>query len=173
MINDEIAEKDINLAIRLSKISFDVLKKAVEKLLSDLENGNYPGKGVVDKVENVLNPEPKRGNMTLNELSKCNDGLSAVELTDPNLRLLKSEMKKYNVDFSAVKDGKGKYTLFFKSKDVDSVTHALKNYTKKLVKREKPKPSIGDELSEAKKLSKRLNIKLEKVKDRIKGARAL
>ena len=171
MINDEINDKSFSVAGQIVQLTYDELKKFIEKLVADIKDGKYNPDNIIKDFTGDV--EPKRGQMTLKELSKRNDGLSAVELTDPNLRLLAHEMKRHNVDFAAVKDGKGKYTLFFKGKDVDSVTHALKRYTQKMVKREKPKPSIGDELTEAKKLSKRLNIKLEKVKDRIKGARAL
>jgi len=115
--------------------------------------------------------------MTLKQLSKHHDGLSTIELTDPNLRLLAREMKKHNIDFAAVKDGKGKYTLFFKGKDVDSVTHALKRYTQQFVRREKgspaEKPSIGKELAEAKEAAKVLNIRLDKVKNRSRGELAI
>jgi len=61
-----------------------------------------------------------------------------VELKHPDLRLLHRTMKKHNVDFAAVKDGKGKYTLFFKGKDADSVTHAFKQYTQKTCETGKP-----------------------------------
>jgi hypothetical protein len=40
-------------------------------------------------------------------------------------------MKQNGVDFAPVKDGKGKYTLFFKGRDADALTHAFTQYTKK------------------------------------------
>jgi len=76
----------------------------------------------------------------LKELQKQNDGLSSIELKDPNLRQLYSAMKKDNIDFSAVKDGKGKYTLFFKGKDAEVMTHAFKQYTHKVVMQNATKP---------------------------------
>ena len=171
-LNDEFTEKAVNLAVRVGKVTYDELRKVADKLIADLTAGNYPGKNIVNPDKK---PELKHGQQTLKQLSKHNDGLSTVELTDPNLRQLQREMKKHNVDFAAVKDGKGKYTLFFKGKDVDSVTHALKSYTQKMVKRDKTndKPSIKKDLAEAKEAAKVINIKLDKVKDRSRGARAI
>lgn len=159
-MNEEINEKSLNLAVRVGQLTADELKKAIEKLLADLKNGEYPGKKT---------PELKRGKMTLKQLSKHHDGLSTVELKDPNLRLLYRAMKKHNVDFAAVKDGKGKYTLFFKGKDADSITHAFKQYTQKLVKLNKGQ-SIGKTLAAAKQAAQALNNQRGKVKNKDRGA---
>ena len=167
-MNDEISEKSINLAVRVGQITVDEIKKNLEKLINDISEGKYAGKEIVD---NVIKPKSKHGQMTLKQLSKQNDGLSTLELTDPNLLELSRVMKKHNVDFAAVKDGKGKYTLFFKGKDVDAVTHALKQYTQKIVKRTKDKPSIKIDLDEAKKAANAFNKMREKVKDKSRGAR--
>jgi len=167
-MNDEISEKSINLAVRVGQITVDEIKKNLEKLINDISEGKYAGKEIVD---NIIKPEPKHGQMTLKQLSKQNDGLSTLELTDPNLLELSRVMKKHNVDFAAVKDGKGKYTLFFKGKDADAVTHALKQYTQKIVRRTKDKPSIKIDLDEAKKAANAFNKMREKVKDKSRGAR--
>ena len=98
--------------------------------------------------------------------------ISTVELKDPNLRELHKAMKKDGVDFAAVKDGNGQYTIFFKAKDVDTMTHALKNYTQKLVKLDKAvKPSIKQTLADAKKQAQTLDAGRDKVKNMSKGAR--
>lgn len=169
-MNEEINEKSLNLAVRVGQLTADELKKAIEKLLADLKNGEYPGKSIVERNKSgKKTPELKRGKMTLKQLSKHHDGLSTVELKDPNLRLLYRAMKKHNVDFAAVKDGKGKYTLFFKGKDADSITHAFKQYTQKLVKLNKGQ-SIGKTLAAAKQAAQALNNQRGKVKNKDRGA---
>jgi hypothetical protein len=117
-MQDKIDEKTINLAVRVGKLTADELKKALDKLVAKLTEQ--------DPQINNDEPDLKHGKQTLKQLSKHNDGLSSVELKDPNLRFLHQSMKSHNVDFAAVKDGKGMYTLFFKGKDADSVTHAIK-----------------------------------------------
>ena len=78
-------------------------------------------------------------------------------------------MKRDNIDFAAVKDGKGKYTLFFKARDADVMTHAFKRYTAKVVKRTE-KRSIKAELREAKAAARALRNRRSKEKNRSKGA---
>jgi vacuolar-type H+-ATPase subunit H len=110
-----------------------------------------------------------------------------MELKDPNLRDLYKEMKKNDIDFSCVKDGKGKYTLFFKGKNAEEMTNAFKKYTEKTLakaenkalraerKTEKKaakaeKKSIQAELKQAKIEAKALEAGKSKVKNRSKGA---
>ena len=102
MLNEEINEKSINLAVRIGKLTYTELKKALEKLIGELQQG-------MDKTVDILkDPELKHGKQTLKQLSKHDGGLSTVELKTPDLRILQRSMKKHNVDFAAVKDGKGK-----------------------------------------------------------------
>ena len=155
--NDEINEKSINLAVRVSKLTADEIKKALEKLIN-----------VLSSPDKKPEPELKPGKQTLKQLSKHNDGLSSMELTDPNLRLLYREMKKHHIDFAAVKDGKGKNTLFFKGKNADVMTRAFNQYTQKVIRHEN-KPSIKKSLAAAKKLAQSLNNQLDRVKNRSKG----
>ena len=166
MINEELTQKECNLAARVGNMAYQEIKKAIDKLLADLsqrKNNPTPSK----------TPEVKSGKMTLQDLQKQGAGLTTVELKEPHLRLLNSTLKKHGVDFSAVKDGKGKYTLFFKGKDADTVTHALKQYTQKMVKLDKgkPKPSIKNTLDEAKKAAQSLNTGRDKVQKKDRGAR--
>jgi len=171
-MQDEINEKSITLAVRLGKLTATELKKAIERILA--EQAKAQEKAAREKSEKTEKSDNKRelkqGKQTLKQLQKQNDGLSTVELKDPNLRLLYSEMKKHGVDFAAVKDGKGKYTLFFKSKDADSITHAFNKYSQKLLNRSNGL-SIGKALAAAKEIAKKLNAGLDKVKNRSKGER--
>ena len=166
-MHEEINEKSINLAVRVSKLTADELKKALDKVLASMKP--QPGKAKT-AAKGTKKPELKHGKQTLIQLKKHNDGLTPVELTSPDLRLLNSEMKKAKVDFSVSKDGKGKYILHFKGKEADDVTRAFKNYTGKLTQRAN-KPSISKTLTAAKAAAQALNNGRDKVKNRDKGAR--
>jgi len=170
-MQDEINEKSINLAVRVGQLAAGELRKAIDKLIADLESGKYSTENISKTFTGDKTPELKHGKQTLKQLSKHNDGLSTVELKHPDLRLLHRTMKKHNIDFAAVKDGKGKYTLFFKGKDADSVTHAFKQYTQKLVKQANRKPSINKTLAAAKAAAQALNNGRDKVKNKDRGAR--
>ena len=163
-LNDEISEKSITMAIRVSKITAAELKKIIDKLIAQLEQGvNEAGKS-------IKTPELKQGKQTYKQLKRHHDGLTPLELTDPNLRFLNREMKRAKIDFSVAKDGKGKYTLFFKGKDVDEMTRAFKKYTQKVVTRANGKPSINKTLAAAKAAAAALEAGRDKVKNRSKGA---
>jgi 5-bromo-4-chloroindolyl phosphate hydrolysis protein len=79
-------------------------------------------------------------------------------------------MKKADIDFSCVKDGKGKYTLFFKGKNAEEMTSAFKRYTEKTVARA-DKKATKTELREAKAAAKALDKGLKKDKKKDRGAR--
>lgn len=168
-MQDEINEKAINIAVRVSKLTAAELKKAIGKLLADMKKEKEPKAQKTPKQQKK--PELKHGKQTLKQLSKHNDGLSTMELKDPNLRLLCRAMRTHNVDFAAVKDGKGKYTLFFKGKDADSITHAFNRYVEKTVKLANRKPPIQKLLAAAKAAAQTLNKGRDKEKNRSKGAR--
>jgi len=167
MINEEISQKEFGFAERIASMAFNEIKRYVEKKIDEHENAKKEAK----TAKSHKLPEPKHGKMTLKELQKQGDGLATVELKSPHLRLLNKTLKKHGVDFSAVKDGKGKYTLFFKGKDADAVTHAFKQYTQKLVKMDKGKPAIKSTLDEAKKAAQSLNTGRDKVQKKDRGAR--
>jgi len=168
MINEDLTQRECNLAVRIGSLAANEIKKALEKLIADLEAGKgakSPG------LSRQKDPELKKGKQTLKQLHQHNEGLSSVELKDPNLRKLYREMKKDDIDFACVKDGKGKYTLFFKGKNADEMTHALKKYTQKLVKLDKGNPPIKNTLDEAKKAAQTLNTGRDKVQKQDRGAR--
>jgi len=169
MINEEIESKTLSIAVRVGKVTAAEIRRALEKIIDGIQQGKAKKPG---KSKNPKEPELKHGKLTLKKLQKHNDELSSVELKDPELRRLCRAMKRDNIDFAAVKDGKGKYTLFFKAKDADVMTHAFKRYTDKVVKRTE-KRSIRAELKIAKTAAKALETGRDKVKNRSRGARDL
>jgi predicted DNA-binding protein len=159
MLSEEIAEKELHIAVRLTKLTATVILKAINKLIEELEKLSPK-----EKTDGL-----KHGRQTLKQLSKHNDGLTSIELTQPDLRLLNRHMKKHGIDFAAVKDGKGKYMLFFKGRDIDSVTHAFKKYTAKNLGRGRGQ-SITDKLATAKKEALAINAGRDREKNKSKGA---
>jgi len=168
MMNEETNEQAISFAVQVGKLSAAEIKKALKYLIGKIKGSKAkaPKKG--------KEPEIKHGKQTLKQLQKQGGGLTAIELKDPDLRRLQKAMKKDGVDFAAVKDGKGKYTLFFKARDADTMAHAFKRYTEKLAKIAKvanKKPSIGAALTVAKQEAQALNANRDKVKHKEQGAR--
>ena len=191
MINEEIIGQSVEVGFRISKLSLDLILKGLDFLIKKLEE--KPGDKTPDAHTAAPDAEPelKHGKQTLKELHKHNEGLATMELKDPNLRDLYKEMRKKDIDFSCVKDGKGKYTLLFKGKNAEEMTSAFKKYTEKMVVRadiqtgkktarddkqakrtaaREEKQSIRAELKQAKIDAKALEAGRGKVKNRGKGA---
>jgi len=153
------------MAVQVGKLTVSGLRKAVGKLLELLKREKTSSSDVASE------PELKCGKQTLKQLQKHNDGLATVELINPNLRFLHRSMKMDGVDFAAVKDGRGKYTLFFKGKDVDTLTHAFDHYTKKLITQaNRGKPSINSALETAKQAAQTLDAGRNREQNRSRGA---
>jgi hypothetical protein len=167
-MQDELSEKSLTLGVRVGKTTAKELQRAIAKMLVVLKMQS--GK----TINNLTNKsaELKSGKQTMKQLAKHNAGLSSIELKDPNLRLLYQTMKQNGVDFAPVKDGNGKYTLFFKGRDADALTHAFSQYTQKVTMMEK-KPSIRYTLAAMKQKAQTLNAGRDKVKNLGKGAREI
>jgi predicted DNA-binding protein len=111
-MHEEVNEKSMALAARVGKATAAELKKAIEKLIAELENGSK----TKTAAKNDKTPELKHGKQTLKQLSKHHDGLSTVELKEPQLQLLYREMKRHNVDFAAVKDARANIRSFSRAR---------------------------------------------------------
>jgi hypothetical protein len=165
-MQDEINEKSLTAAVRVGKVTADELRRALSKVLAEMKSGTAPAtRGITSK-----STELRHGKQTMKELARHNAGLSSIELKDPDLRQLYRTMKDNGVDFAPVKDGGGKYTLFFKGRDADALTHAFQQYTAKVTSRES-KPSIRATLSAMREAAAKLNVGRDKVKNMDKGAR--
>lgn len=160
-MQDEINEKIIGIGVKGAKLTAELVQKAMKKLLEELEKSGH---------EMTKSLSVNRGEQTLKQLTAQDAGTSSIELTDPKLRLLRRELNKNGVDFSPVKTGKGKYTLFFKGRDADTITHAFNQYTAKVVKQAK-KPSIRKLLSAMKEKAAQMDTQRDKVKNKDRGAR--
>jgi hypothetical protein len=163
-MQEEIVDKSIDVAARITNLTLSQILKALDTIIKGLEK-----KPDEKTPEQPKDPELKEGKQTLKELHKHNEGLANIELTNPNLRELNKYMKKADIDFSCVKDGKGKYTLFFKGKNEDEMTHAFKRYTQKMIVRE-DKKAIKLDLKIAKSLSQEFN-RLDKEKNKEQRSR--
>jgi len=165
VINEEINDQSFSVAARVSELALGELRKIIEKLTEKIKQDMN---GI---TQTIKEPELKQGKQTYSQLKRHRDGLTPLELTDPNLRFLNQEMKRAKIDFAVCKDGKGKYILFFKGKDADEMTRAFKKYTQKVVTHANGKPSLNKTLAAAKAAAKALESGREKVKDREMGAR--
>jgi hypothetical protein len=169
-MQDEINEKSVTLAVRVAEMGAAELKRAVDTLLA--QTTADVRQTTKETLASIKGDGIRHGKQTMEQLARHNAGLSSIELKDPNVRLLYQMMRKNGVDFAPVKDGGGRYTLFFKGRDADALTHAFSQYTKKVTERA-AKPSIRSTLVAMKQAAKALAESRDKVKNVNKGERGL
>ena len=154
-MQDEVNEKVVALSIKTSKLTAEVLQKAM--------------KAVLAKGKQQLSKAP-HGKITMRQLMKPGEKVTNIEITDSNIKAFESTAKKNNIDFS-LKKVKGEqtcYLVFFKGRDADVMTAAFQEFSAKKLSREQ-KPSILKALASFKKAAKQLNAAREKVKKMDRG----
>ena len=128
-VDREIANKSVNIAIKMLKPELDQLMKGLSKAVQ------APVKAAGKAAVNKIHPT------TVKTLIRQGQGVSSIPLADEGLKDFQKIAKKYGVDFAVVKDKEASppvYTVFFKAKDTDAITRILQDYSAKQVK----KPSV-------------------------------
>lgn len=132
-MQEEVENRTVSLAIRSSKLTADVLKKAITKYLAYRKEKS--------KAKAVMKPT---GKQTVKELIGQNQGVSNIEITEKNIKGFDRVARKYGVDYAVKKDTSGeipKYLVFFKARDADALTAAFTEFTSKAEKN-RDKPSV-------------------------------
>ena len=148
-MQDEVNEKVVSLAIKTSKLTAEVLQKAMKALLAK-------GKGQLTKAPH--------GKITMRQLMKPGEKVSNIEITDQNIKAFDPIARKNGLDYNVKKIENGKpptYLVSFKGKDIDVMTEAFREFTAKKLGRDK-KPSIRKLLSTLKDKAAALNAQRDK-----------
>lgn len=96
------------------------------------------------------------GKQTIKQLIAQGAQLTNIQITDQNIKSFDRVARKYGIDYSLKKDSHVEpplYLVFFKSKDVDVMTAAFKEYA-------------GIELDQSKKKKPSVRKKLQKTQER-------
>ena len=124
-MQDEVNEKTMALCIKGGKISAQILKAALTKLLAEIEKKKQQSKKMGGQNR------CKRGKQSIKSLQQSGSQLTNIVVTDNNIKSFDRVARKYGIDYSlkkSEKEGKTEYLVFFKSKDVDVMTAAFKEY---------------------------------------------
>jgi viroplasmin and RNaseH domain-containing protein len=152
-LQDEVNEKVVALSIKGSKLTAEMLQKAIKALLA--------------KGKQQIGKQP-HGKQTLRQLMKQNTGVSNIEITDGNIKAFESTAKKYGIDYALKKDTTEqppRYLVFFKGRDADVLTAAFKEFSAKKLTQEQ-RPSIRKALAAFRDAAKQLNASRQKVKNK-------
>lgn len=160
-MQDEVNEKVVNLCIRCSEATEEVLKQAIKKLLEEMEKvERKPVRTAAPQEAQTGERAPERaqkrvqksrsGKQSLKKLKQQGKDLSSIEITDKNIRSFEKYARKYCVDYCLKKDSSSRpphYYVFFKAADIDSVTAAFREYTGHRM-RKNERQSVRRELAE-------------------------
>lgn len=155
-MQDEVNEKVVSLAIKISKLTAGVLQSAIKALLKK-------GKGQLTKAPH--------GKVTMRQLMKPGEKVTNIEITDANIKAFDPIAKKNGLTYNVKKIENGKpptYLVSFRGKDIDVMTEAFREFSSKKLSREQ-KPSIRKALAAFRDKAKQLNANREKVKKKERG----
>ena len=155
-MQDEVNEKVVALSIKTSKLTAEVLQKAIRALLRK-------GKGQLSKAPH--------GKVTMRQLMKPGEKVANIEITDDNIKAFDPIAKKNGLTYNVKRIDDGRpptYLVSFRGKDIDVMTEAFREFSAKKLTREQ-KPSIRKALAVFKDKAKALNAGREKVKNKDRG----
>ena len=128
-MQDEVNTKVVAIMIKGGKISAEVLKKALDKFVQEIEKAQ----------KQMQQPKTYRGKQSIKHLMSQNAAISNIEVTDGNIKSFERVARKYGVDYAVKKDSSmspPKWLVFFKARDADALTAAFTEFAAKTVKRE-------------------------------------
>jgi len=98
-----------------------------------------------------------RGKQTIKQLAKDGAKLESIDTKDGNTRAFKRIARKYGLKYAVRKDVSEippKYLVFFKSRDIDSMTAAFNEFCAEQLAKTKQKPSIRETFQKMKEKAK-------------------
>lgn len=140
MIQEDIENRTVNLAISTTRLTWRTLLTALQKLRQMNQQHQT--------TKQRQKEEPKHGKQSVKQLIGQNQGVSNLTVDSTGIKGFEKVARKYGVDFAIRKDkshSPPRYLVFFKARDVDAVTAAFEEYTAKRMKRQKP--SVRAELA--------------------------
>lgn len=155
-MQDEVNEKVVALSIKTSKLTAEVLQKAMKAVLS--------------KGKQQLSKAP-HGKITMRQLMKPGEKVTNIEITDANIKAFDPIAKKNGLDYNVKRIENGNpptYLVSFRGKDIDVMTEAFREFSAKKLNREQ-KPSILKALASFKEVAKQLNANRQKTKHKDRG----
>ncbi len=161
-MQDEVNTKVVAIAIRGSKITAEMLVKALRKFVEELEKAQ----------KDASRPKTYKGKQSIKHLMEQNAAINNIEVTDGNIKSFERTARKYGIDYALKKDSSEqppRYLVFFKGRDVDVMTQAFKEFSARTVRKQK-RPSLREQLAQKREQSKAKHREKIKVKTKERGA---
>lgn len=157
MINEEIASKTLNMAVKAAKVTGKLILDLLKKMMKEAEK-----LGGLEKLVNANGNEVK-----LKDMVKKGQ-LEEIPVEEAELKELKKELNRYGVKFSVMKDKEsGKYFVFFQAKDMKVMDKAFKHALSESEKKTERKESIHKNIEKFKEIAKN-SVSKDKIKNKQK-----
>ena len=157
MINEEIANRVVNIEINVLKATYQEILNNINKLHQ--RSKQYGGLG---KLVNAEGSEVKLKDMVKK------GRLEEIPVEEAELKELKKELNRYGVKFSVMKDKEtGKYSVFFQAKDMKVMDKAFKHALAQSEKKTARKESIHKNIEKFKEMAKN-SVSKDKIKNKQK-----
>lgn len=157
MINEEIANRVVNIEINVLKATYQEILNNINKLHQ--RSKQYGGLG---KLVNAEGSEVK-----LKDMVKKGQ-LEEIPVEEAELKELKKELNRYGVKFSVMKDKEtGKFSVFFQAKDMKVMDKAFKHALAQSEKKTERKESIHKNIEKFKEMAKN-SVSKDKIKNKQK-----
>ena len=157
MINEEIANRVVNIEINVLKATYQEILNNINKLHQ--RSKQYGGLG---KLVNAEGSEVK-----LKDMVKKGE-LEEIPVEEAELKELKKELNRYGVKFSVMKDKEtGKYSVFFQAKDMKVMDKAFKHALAQSEKKTERKESIHKKIEKFKEMAEN-SVSKDKIKNKQK-----
>lgn len=147
-MQEEVESRTVTLIVNGSKFTGRLLKDAITKYMAHRKEKNLQ--------KSRDSPVKPCGKQTVKELVGQNQGVSNIEINDPDIKNFERIARKYGVDYAVKKDrstSPPKYLVFFKARDADALTAVFSEYTAKKVKKQE-RPSVLKQLAKFKEMVK-------------------
>lgn len=131
-MEEDVTRRTIAISVQATKLTGQVLCKAFQKFLAQAEKQRRAS----------LAPH---GRQSVKQLMGHAGPSNSIQLKG-NARLFDRIARKFNVDYAFHKVGPKEYLLFFKAGQADAITAAFSEYTKRVMARQKDRPSILGQL---------------------------
>lgn len=143
-MQEELENRTLTLIVSGSKFTGRLLRAAIRHYLA------YRKERRMQKSRD--SPVTPKGRQSVKQLIGQNQGVSTLEIHDPDIRDFTRIARRYGVDYAVKKDRTNtppRYLIFFKARDADALTAAFSAYTSRKVKKA-GRPSVLQKLAQLK-----------------------
>ena len=141
-MQEEVEQKSLTLTVNAAKMTARLFRAAVAKYVAHRKEKKHAAQTGVRYV----------GRQSVKKLVGQNQGVSNIELSGQDLKEFQRITRRYGVDYAIRKaDGdKPRVLVFFKARDSDALTAALKELASTKARTQSERPSVLQRLEKAK-----------------------